>query len=158
MEKTTRQPRTDEEIELLLDRGVEGDQPALPEGFADRVRGACPFAPWEARQRRFWKVPALVLGALSGSAFLLGMAPLFRLGPETALRVWAQLLAVSMIRPAVVAVEAAPLAGRAASRALGASPGSLPLLAACAALGLAAMVFALLPALRRRRASDAAAR
>lgn len=151
-------PRTDEEVELLLEQSVEGDETALPEGFAARVHGACPFAPWEARQRRHWKVPALVLGLLSGSAFALGMAPLLRLGPETAIRVWAQLLAVSMIRPAVAALEAAPLAARAASKAVSASPGSLPLLVTGAALALGLLGLSLLPVFRRRRAGDAAAR
>ena len=118
MELKSLPPRTDEEIEFLLDQRDPGDDPALPEGFADRVRGGCPFAPWEARQRRFWKVPALVLGLLSASAFALGMAPLLRLGPGTALGVWGHLLAVSLVRPAVVAIEAAPLAAKAASKSI----------------------------------------
>jgi hypothetical protein len=161
MEQTTRHPKADEEIELLLDERVEGETEALPDGFAARIQGACPFAPWETRQRRFWKVPALVLGLLFSSAFVLGLAPLLRLGPETAMRVWAQLIAVSMIRPVLVAVEAAPLAAKAASaasRTLAASPGSMPLLLTGAAIGLGILGLALLPALRRRRASDAAAR
>ena len=157
MEQEARLPRTDEETELLLDQRDPGEGPALPEGFADRLRGECPFAPWEARHRRHWKVPALVLGLLSGSAFVLGLAPLLRLGPETALRVWAQLLAVSMIRPAFAAVEAAPLAASAASKAL-ASSGTLPFLATGSALGLGFIALALVPVLRRRRAADAAAR
>jgi hypothetical protein len=157
MEQKAPPPRSDEEIELLLEQRLEGEELALPVGFADRVRGACPFAPWEARQRRHWKVPAFVLGLLSGSAFVLGLAPLLRLGPESAMRVWAQLIAVSVIRPAFVAVETAPLAAKAASRAL-ASPGTLPLLAVSAALGLGLLGLALVPVLRRRRAGDAAAR
>ena len=157
MELKSLPPRTDEEIEFLLDQRDPGDDPALPEGFADRVRGGCPFAPWEARQRRFWKVPALVLGLLSASAFALGMAPLLRLGPGTALGVWGHLLAVSLVRPAVVAIEAAPLAAKAASKAA-AAPGTLVFLAAGAALGLGLLAAALAPALRRRRAADAAAR
>lgn len=158
MEQTTRPPRTDQDMELLLDQLVEGEEQGLPKGFAEKVHAARPFAPWETRQRRHWKTPGLVLGLFAGSSAALGLTPLFRLGPGTALDVWAHLLAVSLVRPVMVALDAGPLVARGVSKAVGASPGSLPLLAVGALAGLAPLVLSLLPVLRRRRASNAAER
>ena len=148
---------TDEELETLLDELVkkaEKDGPSsLPPGFARQVVEARPFAAWEVRQPRHWKAPALVLALLVGSSAAVGMVPLFRLGPSTAFSVWSHLLAASLLRPALAAVEAAPLLAAGLSKALRVVPvGTTAALAALALLGLVAVA---LPALRRRLAVDA---
>lgn len=158
MEQTSPSPRTDQVMELLLDKLVEEEEGGLPEGFAARVQAARPFAPWETRHRRHWKTPAVVLGLLAGSSAALGMAPLLRLGPGTALDVWAHLLGISLVRPVMAAVDALPLVARGVSKAVGASPGSLGILGAGAAVALVPLLLSLLPVLRRRRASNAVGR
>lgn len=158
MEQMSLSSRTDQDMEFLLDQLVQEESGGLPEGFAARVHAARPFAPWETRQRRHWKIPAVVLGLLAGSSAALGMAPLFRLGPGTALDVWAHLLAVSLVRPVVAAADAVPLVARGVSMAFGTSPGSLGILGAGAVAALVPLLLSLLPVLRRRRAGNAIGR
>ena len=158
MKQTSPSPRTDQEMEFLLDQVVQEENGGLPEGFAARVDASRPFASWETRQRRHWKTPAVVLGLLACSSVALGMAPLFRLGPETALDVWAHLLAVSLVRPVMAMVDALPLVARGLSKALGSSPGSLGILGAGAVAALVPLLLSLLPVLRRRRAGNAIGR
>jgi hypothetical protein len=158
MEQMSPSPRTDHEMELLLDHLVEEEGGGLVEGFAARVHAARPFAPWETRHRRHWKTPAIVLGLLAGSSVALGMAPLFRLGPETALDVWAHLLAVSLVRPVMAAVDALPLVARTVSKAAGMTPGSLGIVGTAAIAALVPLLLSLLPILRRRRAGNVVGR
>ncbi len=160
MELIPKRPPTDREIELLLDEFVEADDvPSLPKGFGERVMDSRPFAPWEVRRSTFWKVPAALLGLFTASAAVLGLAPLFRLGPRTALWVWTDLLAASLVRPVAALAETMPLLSRGVSKALVASPGALPIVAAAALMGLIPLVYtlrALRPFRRRSRARDAA--
>ena len=159
MERPERLP-TDEELETLLDelvRKARKDGPSgLPPGFAERVVEKRPFAPWEVRQPRHWKAPALVLALLVGCSAAVGMTPLFRLGPSTALSVWSHLLAASILRPVLAAVEVVPLLASGLSKALRVIPAETT--AALAALALVGLVALALPALRRRRAVDAVRR
>lgn len=145
----------DRKLELLLDESVasRAGTEALPEGFASRVAASRPFAPWEVRQARAWRVPLGVGALLLGGSAGLGLAPLWTLGPATAIEVWTDLVLAGSVRPVVTLVEALPLLGRGVARVSGSVPG---LVAATLVLlgvaGAAALSRGFAPAAGRRGA------
>ncbi len=72
--------------------------PELPDGFERTWAKNRPFAPWEARRRRYWRVPFAVLGLHVALALFLILTPLWTLGPGTALAVFSRLLASAATR------------------------------------------------------------
>jgi len=147
----------DRRLEVLLDELVAMPRgEGLPADFAARVVSARPFAPWEVSRASHWKVPVGIgLGLLAGSLGL-GLAPLWSLGPGTAVTVWTELLAVALGRPVATLVSALPLLTDGAGRVAGAaSPATVAVLGA-SAVGAAATLGLALG--RLRRAAPAAGR
>lgn len=133
----------DRRLEVVLDESVASDPglPSLPPDFASRVASARPYAPWEVRHARSWRVPLAIGGLLVGGSLGIGMAPLWTLGPATALEVWVDLLLAGSVRPVATLVEALPLLGRGISRLAGAAPAAWAGLLLVAGLaGAAALV------------------
>lgn len=114
----------DRKLEGLLDESVRThDGPGgLSEGFASKVAAARPFAPWEVRHGRPWRVPLGVGGLLLAGSFGIGLAPLWTLGPATALETWTDLVLAGSVRPVATLIEALPLLGRGLSRLASAAP------------------------------------
>lgn len=154
----TRSEELDRRLEVILDESVASDPglPALPRDFASRVASARPFAPWEVRQTRAWRVPLAVGGLLVGGSLGLGMAPLWTLGPATALEVWLDLVLAGSVRPVATLVEALPLLGRGITRLAGAAPAAWAgLLLAAGVAGAASLVWRGATAVAGRGVGDA---
>jgi len=148
----------DRRIEALLDELV-ATAPAteLPVDFTARVLGSRPFAPWEVRQARVWRLPAAVGLGLVGASAGVFAAPLWRLGPGTALELWAKLAAAALASPLQAALTAGPLLAEAAGTVSGQLAGPGPaLLGAGAALAAGALALGTLRPAREgvRRASS----
>jgi hypothetical protein len=133
--------KCDRELEVVLDEMV-GSAPELPRDFAGRLIAERPFAPWEVRAARAWRVPALAAGLLFAASLGVFLAPLWSLGPGTALSVWSRVVAASLSGSLSALVAAGPLLSEAVSKLAAQSPelraGSLVGLCAAAAtlLGL----------------------
>ncbi len=147
---------SDRRLEVLLDEMVAAEpEGVLPEGFAARVAAARPFAPWEVRRARSWRLPAGVGALLVGGSLGLALAPLWTLGPATAVEVWTDLLAAGTVRPVAAVVKALPVVSRGLGKvATQTSPALLATLVAGALIGAAALGRALLPVPGRRGAVD----
>ena len=65
----------DRRLETILDEMVASAVPGpdLPPDFTARVMAARPFAAWELRRARAWRVPALAAGGLLASTWLPSM-------------------------------------------------------------------------------------
>ena len=133
--------KCDRELEIILDEMVSS-APELPQDFSRRLIAERPFAPWEVRAASAWRVPALAAGLLFAASFGVFLAPLWSLGPGTALSVWSRVVAASLSGSLSALVAAGPLLAEAASKVAAQSPelraGSLVGLFAAAAtlLGL----------------------
>ncbi len=101
--------RVDAAVEALLAEAVEVDP---REVLLSTER---PFAPWEVRNARHWRLPVLAGGGLVGASAFVGLLPLWRLGPLTATVVWTDLLAAAFVRPVEVFAASAPVIVRAVS-------------------------------------------
>ena len=84
----------DRRLELILDECVTASEtPEWEARLTARVMAARPFAAWEVRRARAWRTPALAAGGLLAASLAVFLAPLWSLGPQTALETWARVMA-----------------------------------------------------------------
>lgn len=113
----------DLKLETLLDEIVSSaPAPDLGEEFTRRVVEARPFAPWEVKRASAWRIPAAAAGGLLAASLAVFLAPLWHLGPGTALAVWGRVLFATFSGALSTALAAAPLLADATARVLAASP------------------------------------
>jgi len=126
----------DRKLEALLDE-IVASSPVLPGGFAARVAGARPYAPWEVRTGWAWRAPILAAVGLLATSLALFLAPLGQLSPGTAVTVWGQLLLAALSSPLSTVLSTGPsLAAAADALRSMVSPGvALGVLAAGATFG-----------------------
>lgn len=138
-----RELERDLRLEALLDEMVASAREVpLPADFSARVLLDRPFAPWEVRQARHWKVPALAGGGLLAASLGAFATPLWSLGPVSSVTLWANLMVATILRPVLAAVSATPLLAEAMGRVRAAAPGSsIALLAGLVVLGLVPLVY-----------------
>src|SRR5450631_543572 len=120
----------DRRLETILDECVMGTPaPAWEADLATRVMAARPFAPWEVRRARAWRAPALAAGGLLAASLAVFLAPLWSLGPQTALEMWARVMAAGTTAglPSLLAVI--PTLADALGAVLSGAPGARPALA-----------------------------
>lgn len=120
----------DRHLELILDECVKGS-PHAPweEQLTVRVMSSRPFAPWEARRARAWRVPAIAAGALLVASQAVFLAPLWMLGPQTALEMWARVMAAGTAGGLPALLSALPALADACAAVLAGAPGTRPALA-----------------------------
>lgn len=116
----------DRQLELLLDECV-GSSPAPGPELTARILAARPFAPWEVRRARAWRVPAFAALGLLAASVAVFLAPVWSLGPATALELWIRVLAASA-SGAAASLAAAPALANAAGPPLSGTPGVIPAL------------------------------
>jgi hypothetical protein len=139
----------DHKIEALLDELVASPEPSpLPADFSSLLLSSRPFAPWEVRHARFWKLPAAIGLGLIGASAGLFVAPLWRLGPKTALELWAKLAAAALASPLEAALAAGPLLVEALPKVSSAAAPAPMLLGLGAALAGAALVYGIVRPVR----------
>jgi len=117
----------DRRLELLLDECVVSSPAPGPELTA-AILAARPFAPWEVRKARAWRVPALAASALLAASLAVFLAPLGSLGPAAAMDLWVRVIAASTSGALGAALAAAPALADATGRALAGSSGLRPAL------------------------------
>lgn len=117
----------DRRIELLLDECV-ASSPAPGTDLTAAILAARPFAPWEVRRARAWRVPALAASGLLAASLAVFVAPLWSLGPGAAADLWARVIAVSATGALGTALAAAPALAAATGRALSSFEGLRPAL------------------------------
>lgn len=105
----------DARLEVVLDEMVKSS-PALDDSFTRRIVEARPFAPWEVRRASAWKVPAAAGSGLLAASLAIFLAPLWHLGPGTALGVWGRVLAATFSGTISAALSSAPAVAEALSR------------------------------------------
>jgi hypothetical protein len=115
----------DRRLELLLDECVAASPVPGPE-FTAAVLAARPFAPWEVRKARAWRIPAAAALGLLAASLGVFLAPLWSLGPATAVDLWVRVLAAASSGALGAALSAAPALADATGRALAASEGLRP--------------------------------
>jgi hypothetical protein len=142
----------DRRLELILDECVIAS-PALAweAGLTARVMAARPFAPWEVRQARAWRAPALAAGGLLAASLAIFLAPLWSLGPQTAFEMWARVMAAGTTAGLPALLAAIPTLADALGAVLSGMPGTRPALAG--ALLASGAVFAALARRLSRRPS-----
>jgi len=114
-------------LELLLDECVASSPAPGPE-FTAAILAARPFAPWEVRKARAWRVPALAASGLLAASLAVFLAPLWSLGPVAAMDLWVRVLAASASGALGAALAAAPVLADATGRALAGTEGLKPAL------------------------------
>ena len=145
--------RRDANLEVILDELVRS-LPALDEGFTRRILAARPFAPWEVARASAWKVPAAAGGGLLAASLAIFLAPLWRLGPGTAVGIWGRVLAATFSGVVSTALSAAPCVAQGLAKVFGQSPDVRN--AALAGLVLAGGTLGALALSSRRRRSATA--
>ncbi|MFI5119480.1 MAG: hypothetical protein ACHQM4_03660 [Thermoanaerobaculia bacterium] len=142
----------DRRMELILDECVMAS-PALPfeAELTARVMAARPFAAWEVRRAGAWRAPALAAALLLAASLAIFLAPLWSLGPGTALETWARVMAAGTAGGLPALFAAVPALASALSAALAGAPGTRPALAG--ALLASGGAFALLARRLARRPS-----
>jgi hypothetical protein len=119
----------DRRVELILDECVMAS-PAPPEAeFTARVMAARPFAAWEVRRAGAWRIPALAATTLLAASLAIFLAPLWSLGPGTALETWARVMAAGTAGGLPALLAAVPALANALAGALASVPGARPALA-----------------------------
>jgi hypothetical protein len=109
----------DRRLELVLDECVRSCSAAPWEAdLAARVMACRPFAPWEVRRARAWKAPALAAAGLLAASIGLFVAPLWTLGPGTALEVWVRIMAAGTAGGVPAFLASAPVLADALGSAL----------------------------------------
>jgi hypothetical protein len=120
----------DRRLELILDECViASPEPFWETGLTARVMAARPFAPWEVRQARAWRAPALAAGGLLAASLAVFLAPLWSLGPQTALEMWARVMAAGTTAGLPALLTAIPTLADALGAVLSGTPGTRPALA-----------------------------
>ena len=120
----------DRRMETILDECVmAAPAPAWEADLAARVMAARPFAPWEVRQARAWRVPALAAGGLLTASLAVFLAPLWSLGPQTALEMWARVMAAGTTAGLPALLAAIPTLADALGAVLAGTPGTRTALA-----------------------------
>lgn len=140
----------DARLEVVLDEMVKSS-PALDDSFTRRIVEARPFAPWEVRRASAWKVPAAAGLGLLAASLAIFLAPLWHLGPGTALGVWGRVLAATFSGTISAVLSSAPAAVAGLVRVFGQSPDVRN--AALAGLALAGGSLGALALVSRRRRS-----
>jgi hypothetical protein len=112
----------DHRFEVLLDECV-GSSPAPGPELTAAILAARPFAPWEVRKARAWRVPAFVASGLLAASLAVFLAPLWSLGPVAAMDLWVRVIAASASGALGAALAAAPALADAAGRALAGTDG-----------------------------------
>jgi hypothetical protein len=113
--------RQDTKLEVFLDEMVSS-APALEDEFTRRVLEGRPFAPWEVRRPSAWKFPAVAMGGLLAASLVIFLAPLWSLGPGTALAVWGRVLTATLSGTVSTALSSAPAVAEALAGVLAQSP------------------------------------
>lgn len=140
----------DRRLELILDECVTASgAPAWEALLTARVMEARPFAPWEVRRARAWRTPALAAGGLLAASLAVFLAPLWSLGPETALEMWARVMAAGTTAGLPAFLAAIPRLADAVGAVLSGAPDTRPVLAG-ALLASGAAFLALARRLSRR--------
>lgn len=140
----------DRRLELILDECVMGSPaPSWEASMTARVMAARPFAPWEVRRARAWRVPSLVAAGLLAASLAVFLAPLWSLGPQTALEMWARVMAAGTTAGLPALLAAIPNLADALAAVLSATQGTRPALAG-ALLASGAAFAALAQRLSRR--------
>jgi hypothetical protein len=151
------EPATRDPFETLLDDLAAASRPFenLSEEALRRVLENRPFAPWEVRHRQSWRLPFLAGSTLLGTASVLGLSPVFRLGPATAISFWTDVLLTATVKPVQLLWSARGLVAEAGEILRGSLAGEVSwilfLLLGLSAAGVAAMG----RATRRLRQADA---
>ena len=117
----------DRRLELLLDECVASSPAPGPELTA-AILAARPFAPWEVRRARAWRVPGLAACGLLAASLAVFLAPLWSLGPVAATDLWVRVIAASASGALGAALAAAPALSDATGRALAGADGLRPAL------------------------------
>lgn len=119
----------DRRMELILDECVMAS-PAAPfeAELTARVMAARPFAAWEVRRARAWRIPAFGAAALLAASLAIFLAPLWSLGPGTALETWARVMSAGTAGTLPALLAAVPALASALAAALASSPGTRPAL------------------------------
>jgi hypothetical protein len=117
----------DRRLELFLDECVASSPAPGPELTA-AILAARPFAPWEVRKARAWRVPAFAASGLLAASVAVFLAPLWSLGPVAAMDLWVRVIAASASGALGAALAAAPALAEATGRALAAAEGVRPAL------------------------------
>jgi hypothetical protein len=112
----------DRRLELLLDECVGGSPTPGPELTA-AILASRPYAPWEVRRARAWRTPAFAGLGLLAASLAVFLAPLWSLGPVTAMDLWVRVIAASASGAVGAALAAAPALADATSRALSGADG-----------------------------------
>lgn len=120
----------DRRMEVVLDECVIASPPAPFEAeLTARIMAARPFAAWEVRRVRAWLVPALAAASLLASSLAIFLAPLWTLGPGTALETWVRVMAAGTAGGLPALLAAVPALASALAAALASAPGTRPALA-----------------------------
>ena len=120
----------DRRMELILDECVmEAPAPLFEAELTARIMAARPFAAWEVRRARAWRIPALAAATLLAASLAIFLAPLWSLGPATAFETWVRVLAAGTAGGLPALFEAIPALASALAAALAGAPGTRPALA-----------------------------
>jgi len=115
----------DRRLEVILDECVMASPvPAWEAGLSALVMAARPFAPWEVRRARAWRAPALAAGGLLAASLAVFLAPLWSLGPQTALEMWARVMAAGTTAGLPALLAAIPTIADALGAVLSGTPGT----------------------------------
>ena len=117
----------DRRLELLLDECV-GSSPVPGHELTAAILAARPFAPWEVRRARSWRMPALAASGLLAASLAVFLAPLWSLGPVAGMDLWVRVIAASASGALGAALAAAPALADATGRALAGAGGLRPAL------------------------------
>ncbi len=120
----------DRRLELILDECVTTSPEAPFEAeLTARVMAARPFAAWEVRRARAWRIPALAAAGLLAASLAIFLAPLWTLGPGTAVETWARVMAAGTAGGLPALLAAGPAVASALAAVLAGEPGTRPALA-----------------------------
>ncbi len=120
----------DVRLELLLDECVTGTPSSVWEAsLTARVMAARPFAPWEVRSARAWRIPAMAASFLLSASVIVFLAPLWSLGPGTALEMWARVMAAGTAAGLPALLSSIPTLAEGIGAVLSGSPGTRQALA-----------------------------
>jgi hypothetical protein len=130
LQPSTEELELDRRMELVLDKHVTAFAPPVWEGeLTARVMAARPFAPWEVRRSRAWRVPALAAAGFLVASLAVFLTPLWSLGPQTALEMWVRVMAAGTAGGLPALFAAVPTLADALAGALAGTPGIRPALA-----------------------------